>query len=323
MGGGGSKTTTQSTSSNSPAVTALTNKLATGLSGQIDKGTSVFNQPLYTGLSGTTQAGVNALNSQAQAGQGALNNAFNWTNGVVNSGGYNDALSQAQSGYQGQIASGGYNGALTDAQNGIRGYLAESQADAPGYAGLRSGVIDDTLAATNGAFNASGRFAGGANIDSANKGIASAVGALDYQNYGDRLNRMLTGNQALAGIGQTAYGNMQNATSGLAGVGQTAMGNAAGAASALPGMFSATLAPAQAQLAAGSILDADALAKRQAEAQLYEQQQNAGWDTYAKASSILNGTAQAAGQTTSTKTPTAPLWQQLLGTGISAAGAFL
>lgn len=244
MGGGGTQKTTSSTTSNSPAVSALTDKLANGVSGLVTQGSQVYNQPLYTGLSGTTTAGVNAL---AAAG---------------NNPAYSQNLANTMNEF-GAIASGQRFGQ-----------------DAPGYANLRQGVIDDTLSATNSAFNASGRFAGGANVNAANRGVGQAVSALDYQNYQNDINRQQQ------------------------------------AASALPGLYSASLAPAQTQLAAGSILDSDALARRQADAQLFDAQQNRSWNDYARASSILNGTAQAAGSTT-TNTQPKPNWLQgLLGVGL-------
>lgn len=251
MGGGGQQTTTQSTTSNSPAVSALTDKLANGVSGLVSQGSQVYGQPLYTGLSGTTTAGVNAL---AVAG---------------NNPAYSQNLSNTMDEF-GAIASGQRFGQA-----------------APGYADLRQGVIDDTLAATNSAFNASGRFAGGANVNAANRGVGQAVSALDYQNYSQDIARQ----QA--------------------------------AAAALPGLYSASLAPAQAQLAAGSILDADALARRNADAQHFDAVNNRSWNDYARASSILSGTAGAAGTTTTNTQPAPNPWQSILGGAIGLGSIFL
>jgi len=251
MGGGGTQQTSQSTTSNSPAVTALTDKLANGVSGLVSTGSKVYDQPLYTGLGSTTTGGISAL---ANAGNNAA---------------YSQNLGNTMNEF-GAIASGQRFGEA-----------------APGYADLRSGVIDDTLSATNAAFNASGRFGGGANVNQANLGIGKAVAGLDYQNY------------------QSDIARQQSA------------------AAALPGLYSASLAPAQAQIAAGSILDQDALAKRQAQAQLFDQQQNSGWNDYARASSILAGTAGAAGQTTTNTQPAPSLFQQLLGGGLAAGSLFL
>lgn len=249
MGGGGeTQQTVQSTNSSSPAVTALTDKLANGVSGLVSTGSKVYGNPLYTGLSGTTQGGVNALASAGNNPQ------------------YNQNLNSTMNEF-GAIASGQRFGEA-----------------APGYSDLRSGVADRTLSTTNAAFNASGRFGGGANVNQANLGVGQAIAGLDYQNYQNDISRQQS------------------------------------AAAALPGLYSASLAPAQAQLAAGSILDADSLAKRQADAQLFDAQQNSGWNDYARASSILNGTAQAAGTTTTQTTPVAPWWQSALGYVAGNAG---
>lgn len=251
MGGGGTQQTSSSTSSNSPQVTALTNQLAGGLSGLVSNGSSVYDKPLYTGLGATTQNGVQSLTNAA--------GNQNYGNNV------NAAMDEF-----GQIAAGNRFG-----QN------------APGYADLRQNTIDDTLSATNNAFNTSGRFGGGSNVLAANKGVGSAIANLDYTNYSQDIARQQQ------------------------------------AAAALPGLFSASLAPGQAQIAAGSIQDQDALAKRQAEAQLYDQTQNKSWNDYARASSILSGTAGAAGQTTTNTQPAPSLFQQLLGGGLAIGSAFL
>src|SRR5690606_11272715 len=100
MGGGGTQTSTQSTAPNNPAVDATTTQLLTGLQNQYASGSKVFGQSLQPGMSGTTLGGINATNQAANAGAGGLNSAYGWDNGVVNSGGYNPALSGAQSGIQ-------------------------------------------------------------------------------------------------------------------------------------------------------------------------------------------------------------------------------
>lgn len=251
MGGGGTQQTSSSTASNSPQVTALTNQLAGGLSGLVNKGSSVYGSPLYTGLGATTQTGVQNLTNAA----GNQNYGTN----------VNAAMNEF-----GQIAAGNRFGQA-----------------APGYADLRQNTIDDTLSATNNAFNASGRFGGGANVLAANKGVGQAIAGLDYGNYQNDQQRQMA------------------------------------AAAALPGLFSASLAPGQAQIAAGSIQDQDSLAQRQAQAQLFDAQNNRSWNDYARASSILAGTAGAAGQTTTNTQPAPSLFQQLLGGGLAIGSAFL
>lgn len=243
MGGGDTKQTTSTTQSASPSVLALTDKLANGLSGQLDKGTAVYGNPLYTGLGTTTTNGANAL---AAAG---------------NNPSYANALSNTMNEF-GAIASGQRMGANDSAWNAAR---------------------DNVVANTNAAFNANGRFAGGSNVASVAQGL---------------------GNVELARL----QGNEARQMS---------------AASALPGLYSASLAPAQAQISAGSIFDADSLARRQAEAELFNRQNNVGWDTFGKASSILAGTAGAAGTNTTQLTPQAPWWQSALGGAIGIGSLFL
>lgn len=238
--GGGKQQTTSSTTSNSPQVTALTNKLASQLSSQVDKPSAVYNNPLYTGLSSTTQNGIGALGNPA--GAASYGNAI---------GGSIDEL--------GAIASGQRMGENDSAWNGVKANLAND---------------------INSSFNASGRFGGGANASSLANGLAS----VDLQR--------IQGNEArqMSAIG------------------------------ALPGAFAASLAPAQAQIAAGSLLDADSLAKRQADYELFNRQQDAPWSNLARASSILSGTAGAAGQTTTNTQPAPNPFQQALGYVLGNAG---
>jgi hypothetical protein len=284
MGGGGTETTTQTSGPTNPMVDSTTTKLLSGLQGQVDKGTAVFDKSLYPGMSGTTTGGIGSLTSAASAGAPGLNNAYGWANGVVNSGGYNPAL--------------------TSAQTGVQDFLRESRADAPGYAAVRRGVADDTLRDVGSSFLTDGRFGSSVMGESAGEGLGKVLGAMDMQNYENRLGRMLDGNQALAGIGQTA------------------MGNAAGAASAVPSLYGATLMPGQTQIAAGQLLDADALAARQGEDDLFRRQNDSGWSTLGQATSILAGNAGAGTQQQTQTQPTAPWWQQALGAGAIGSGIY-
>lgn len=283
--GGGTKTETSTTGSTNPMVDQTVTKLLGGLQGQVDKGTAVFEKPLYTGLSSTTQGGINNLYRDSWAGAGGLNDAYGWAKGVVGSGGYNPALREAQS--------------------GIQGYLRESQADAPGYAAVRQNAMNDAARDVGSSFLTDGRFGSTVMGDAAGEAIGGVAAQMDMQNYENRLGRMLGGNQALAGIGQTA------------------MGNAGSAAAAIPGLYGATLQPAQTELALGQMLDADALASRQAENDLFRRQNDAGWSTLGQASSILNGTAASGPQQTTQTSPTTPLWQTLLGGAVGLGSMFM
>lgn len=358
MGGGGTKTETQTSGSTNPMVDTTVTKLLTGLGTQVDKGTAVFDKSLYAGMSDTTKGGINALVARANEGQPGLDAAYGWANntvanggynaamtkalsgyqGVANAGGYNSALRNAEKGYQSVADAGGYNQALTQAQSGVQNYLKESQTNAPGYAALRQRGIDDALTGVGSSFLTDGRFGSSAMGDAAGEAASDVALGYDYQNYTDRLGRQLQGNEALAGIGQTALGNRMGALSGVAGVGQTAMGNqmgalsgvaglgqsamanAGGAANSLPGFANARLQPAQMQIAAGQMLDADAQARLQGENDLFRRTNDAGWSTLGQASSILAGNAAASTQQSSVTTPTAPMWQQLLGYVAGNAG---
>lgn len=267
---GGDNSTTTKSGLNSKPLGQAVDTIGTNLNTAMQSGVDPYTKPLYTGMSPTTQHGLAALGNAAEAGAPGLSRSFDWAQGVVGSGGYNPALSSAQS--------------------GIQQYLQESQQDAPGYARVRQDVADDTLGGVNASFLTDGRFGSSVHTDQATRSLGGVLANMDMANNENRLNRMLGGNQALAGIGQTA------------------MGNAAGAAAATPGLYQSLLMPGQAQIGAGQIRDADALAARQADADLFDRTQNKDWNSLARASGILSGTAGSAGQTT-TQSQNTPWWQ--------------
>lgn len=80
----------------------------------------------------------------------------------------------------------------------------------------------------------------------------------------------------------------------------------ADAAAMLPQLFQSSMLPSSITGAVGSAQDADAAAK-----------QNGGLDYLAQFMSMLGPLAGASPQTTTSKTPSTPLWQSLLGAGIS------
>lgn len=139
-------------------------------------------------------------------------------------------------------------------------------------------LSDDTLRDVNAAFTSSGRFGSGSHV----------------------------------GTAVSALGDVNNANIAADRAWQTQ------AAGGLQGLYAASLAPAGVISGVGAQQDANALALRQAEADLFERQNNAGWNTLGRASSILNGTAGASGQTTTNTSPATPWWQ----TGLSLAGQF-
>ena len=78
------------------------------------------------------------------------------------------------------------------------------------------------------------------------------------------------------------------------------------AANMLPQLFAAGQLPSSIQQSVGASMDADKKA-----------QEGGVWDYLNRATGTLSGAAGAAGTNTTTSTPTAPLWQQLLGVGLS------
>jgi hypothetical protein len=113
---------------------------------------------------------------------------------------------------------------------------------------------------------------------------------------------------AADGLGRLDYSNFLND-----------QGRQERALSYLPQLFQAGLAPGAAMGAVGSAQDADALAQRQSENDLFRRQNDAPWDALARSSSILAGTAQPGGSTTSQQVP---WWAAALGGASTIAGAF-
>lgn len=59
----------------------------------------------------------------------------------------------------------------------------------PGYAALRSKLQNDVTTGVNSSFNNSGLFGSDSNVKSLSSGLADSLGALDYQQYNNSLNR--------------------------------------------------------------------------------------------------------------------------------------
>jgi hypothetical protein len=203
----------------------------------------------------------------------------------------------------GSTTQGAWNGSLAAAANpdyasGVSGAIKSFGNTAaggsfgmndPGYATLRQNLIDDTQSNINSQFTNSGRFGGGSHVSSLGEGIGNAVAGLDYSNY------------------QSDIARQQQA------------------AQMLPGLFGAAQQPSATQGAVGAAQDANQQGILQGANDLFQRQNGAQWDTLSRASSILNGTAGAAGTTTTNTStqPSTPWWQSALGLGIGAAGAFL
>lgn len=271
-------TGSQESGLSNPAMKAAATTIGNQLNTQLQAGVKPYTGSLVPALSGQTSQGVSSLMGAA-GNTGGLAQATEWNRNVVDAGGYNSALKSAQ--------------------GGIEGYLRESQADAPGYAALRAKAGDDTLRDINALTTASGRFGSGSHIGKATQELGNVYAGMDMQNYENRLGRMLGGNQALAGIGQTAYGNAQ------------------GAAASLPGLYQAGLMPGQAMLQAGQTMDAYNTARAGDAARIFDATENAGWNTLQRGGSIFGGTAPVSGTTT---TESQPWWKVGTGLGATALG---
>jgi hypothetical protein len=249
MGGDKQETVTTSGSTN-PMVDSTTTKLLSGLQGQVDKGTAVFDQSLNPGAGSTTQ------NSWASM-LGASNNPD-----------YSRGVAGATSDFA-DIAAGNRFG-MND----------------PGYAAMRAGALDDAMTGVGSSFLTDGRFGSSVMGEAAGKAATQTLAGLDYQNFQNDQQR-------------------QERAAGM-----------------LPGLYSAAMAPSGVQAGVGAAQDANALALRQADNDLFRRRNDAGWSTLGNASSILAGTAGAGTQQQSTTEPTAPWWQTMLGAGAIGSGIY-
>lgn len=143
MGSTTTNQTSQTTAPTSAAVQATTDTLASKLGGLANQTAPYFDQSLYTGVGGNTQAGwAKALTAANDPNIGAATQNF------------------------GDVAAGKMFGT-----------------NDPGYAALRQKAIDDTLSSVGSQFTNSGRFGGDSYLRAASEGVGNAVAGLDYQNY--------------------------------------------------------------------------------------------------------------------------------------------
>lgn len=180
-----------------------------------------------------------------------------------------------------QDFAGGMSGAISDFSDVAAG--KRFGLNDPGYARIRQGVIDDTMSNINSQFTNSGRFGGGSHVESLGEGVGNAVAGLDYSNFQSDIARQ-----------QQAVPMAQQA-------------------------FQGSLMPSAAMGTVGSAQDADALARRQAENDLFRRQNDAPWQALERSSGVLHGTAGAGGSNTSNSVP---WWAAATGIGATAAGAF-
>jgi hypothetical protein len=223
------------------------------------------------------------------------------------------------------------------------------------YKRLRQGVADDTLKNLGSQFTSSGRFGGGSYVGTASEGLGDALAGLDYGNMQNNINNQYrsldsqrgifgdvfgmgqqgVGNQfgALAGQAGTAnsiFGNRMGALAGQAGTANSQFANRAGAlagqgatAGAQFGMGQTALGNQQGAIGllgqVGASRDADSLARRMADADLFDKTKNRDWNTLGRASSLLGINQSASGSTTSNSVP---WWAALLGGAATGASIF-
>ena len=267
MASGDVQTSSSSTAPANPDVNPTVSRLMQGLNNQMNSGVAVFNKSLYPGVSDTTRSGWT---------QGT-----NAANSLIGSGGFNAPQSGAM-------------GALGGINRGYGDLAGAYDQNAPGYATLRSNLMDDAVKNVGAGFVNSGRFGGGSYIDTATKSAVDAIAPLDYSNFQNSINNRYRSLDSQAGLQQSLFS-----------MGQQGLLNQQGALGTLG--------------AIGSAQDADLLAQRQGENDLFRRSNDAGWDALARGSSILAGTAPAGGTNSSTSVP----WWAALGGGLStAAGVF-
>jgi len=188
--------------------------------------------------------------------------------------GMGETTQNALAGIEGGANPAGYSGFVGGAIGDFGDVAAGNRfgTNDPGFATLRQGVIDDTMSSINSTFGNSGMFGSDSNLEAAGRGIGSAIAGLDYGNFQNDIARQ----QNAVGTLNSLYGMSQQ--------------------------------PGQTQLAAGQIRDADALAGRQGEADLFERDNNADYNRFLELIGAFTGSQSNAGMKQEV-----PWWQSLLG----------
>ena len=173
----------------------------------------------------TTRSGSKAVNSTVDKLAAGLGNAYSPGKSL-----YQAPSTNTSQGWQASLTaannpaySSGLAGAMSSFGNRAAGNELGMQD--PGYATLRAKLENDVMRSTNTAFNQSGLFGSDSNQKAAASGLADSLGALDYQQYSNSLDRQSS------------------------------------AAAMLPQLFSAGQLPASIQQSVGAAQDADAAAK--------------------------------------------------------------
>jgi hypothetical protein len=93
----------------------------------------------------------------------------------------------------------------------------------PGYAAMRAKLSNDVLTATDNSFNNAGLFGSDNNRKEAASGLADSLGALDYQQYNDSLDRQTSAAQLLPQL----YSDQQLPAATLGAIGSSEDANTA------------------------------------------------------------------------------------------------
>jgi hypothetical protein len=245
-----------------------------------------------TSTSSTAPANPDVTATQSKLLKG-LQGAYDGGMKVFDKSLYAGTGSNTQAGWDATLAAA-QNPAYSGAVNGAIGDFGDIAAgnrfgmNDPGYARLREKAASDALQTVGKSFGASGRFGGGSYLESAGEGVGNAIAGMDYANFQNDQQRQ------------------------------------AQAAGMLPGLFQAGLAPGAAMGAVGGAQDADAQARLMGDNDLFRRQNDGNWDTLARSSSILAGTAPVGGMnTTNTQTSPATPWWQTAGAGVIGLGSMI
>lgn len=325
---------------------ANANLAGKGLSGQYQ---DVINQGGYTDdqrQSADVLQGVMNGTGLTEGQQGVMSGLGN----ILANGGYNDAMRSAQGGLQ-ALASNPFNSyqqsALQNTQN-----TANSSFDINANPAFQD-VLRQAQGAARDSVNMSaggaGRYGGGVHQGN----LASEVGDLtsrmvggEYQNWQNRrdaansnlfnmgqtgIGTQMNANQGVAGIGQQAMGNLQNAQGNLFNMGQTGLTNRTGAAQNLYGMGQNALAnlgtaysgmqqPANDLMKIGSMNEDLATRKMNDKLRVFNEKQNSPWDQLGRLNAIASGAGSMGGTQTQSQPGSNPFLSAL---GYASGGAGL
>lgn len=145
---------------------------------------------------GNVDTGSSSTVSNSPQVKSAINNIAGQINGLAKPGAtsYVAPSTNTTQGWQASLTaannpaySQGLAGAMSSFGNRAAGNELGMQD--PGYATLRAKLENDVLRSTNTSFNSSGLFGSDSNQKAAASGLADSLGALDYQQYSNSLDR--------------------------------------------------------------------------------------------------------------------------------------